>query len=128
MSLELNDSGKEKIEQMLLRKGLILESLIKKRAPVYTGDYKASWETKQNKDGSVVVGTPQGQKGRALEYGGGGGEFPPVDELRKWVRRKIGPEDVDSTTYLIGRKIEEEGINMQPHVRPAIREFKRKEL
>jgi len=128
MSLELNDSGKDKIQDMLFRKGLILESMIKKRAPVYTGNYKASWETQKNADGSVTVGTPQTEKGMALEYGGEPGTFPPVDELRKWVDRKLPVEDVDSVAYLIGREIEENGINPNPHVRPAIREFKRKEL
>lgn len=128
MALDLNDDGQEKIQQLLYRKGLKLESMIKKRAPVYTGQYRSLWSTELMDDGSVRVVNPQGDKGRALEYGGEPGQFPPLDELRTWVRRKIGPEDVDSTTYLIGRSIEEEGIEMSPHVRPAIREFKSKEL
>lgn len=130
MSLEINKSEMdESVQDGLFRKGLILESMIKKRAPVYTGDYRASWTTIRNNDGTVTVGTPQGGKGKALEFGGESGNWPPVDALRQWVRRKIAPEpeELDSTTYLIGRKIFEEGINPQPHLRPAIREFKRRE-
>lgn len=77
--------------------------------------------------GAKVV-HPQGEKARALEFGGGEGEFPPVDQLRKWVRRKLDVEDVDTTTYLIGRHIEQSGIEPQPHIRPSIREFKSREL
>lgn len=128
MSLDLNRDGNEKIEEMLYRKGLILESMIKKRAPVYTGQYRSLWTTEIMDNGNVRVVNPQGDKGRALEFGGEPGQFPPLDELRTWVRRKIAPEDLDSTTYLIGRSIEKTGINPQPHVRPAIREFKSKEL
>lgn len=128
MSLELTDEGREKIQQQLYRKGLILESMIKKKAPVYTGQYRSLWSTEKNDDGTVSVVNPQGGKGRALEYGGGVGNWPPVDELRQWVRRKIGPEDVDTTTYLIGRSIFESGVNPAPHIRPAIREFKNREL
>ena len=128
MSLDLNKDGEKKLQDMLYRKGLILESMIKKRAPVYTGRYKSLWSTERINDGTVRVVNPQGGKGRALEYGGRPGQFPPLDELRTWVRRKIDPEDVDTTTYLIGRKIEEEGVEPHPHVRPAIREFKNREL
>jgi len=127
MDFNLNDSGQEKINQALLRKGLVLESILKKNSPVFTGQYKNLWSAELVEDGKVQVVNPQGEKGRALEFGGGEGVFPPVDELKKWVRRKIAPEDVDSTTYLIGRKIEREGIEPQPHIRPSIREFKRRE-
>lgn len=128
MGLDLNDDGREKIQQLLYKKGLKLESMIKKRAPIYTGQYRSLWSTEIMDDGSVKVVNPQGEKGRALEYGGEPGQFPPHDELRTWVRRKIAPEDVDTTTYLIGRKIEKTGIEPNPHIRPAIREFKSKEL
>jgi len=131
MSLKINDDGREKLEQALFRKGLILESMIKKRSPVFTGQYKNLWETQKNQDGSVSVINPQGEKGRALEFGGQPGNWPPVDELRKWVRRKglaDGQQEVDSTAYLVGRSIFETGIEPQPHVRPAVREFKNREM
>jgi hypothetical protein len=89
------------------------------------------WETQKNQDGSVSVINPQGKKGRALEFGGQPGNWPPVDELRKWVRRKglaDGRQEVDSTAYLVGRKIFEEGIDPSPHIRPALREFKNREM
>jgi len=132
MSLKLNDSGREKIQQQLLRKGLELETMLKKRSPVYTGQYRSLWSTeKMDKGLGVKVVNPQGDKGRALEYGGGAGNWPPVSELRKWVRRKLGVQDeseVDSTAYLVGRKIFQQGVEPQPHIRPAIRSFKNREL
>jgi len=130
MSLELNESGKEKIQQRLFKKGVILESLLKKNSPVYTSEYRSLWTAQKNDDGTVSVVNPQGEKGRALEFGGGEGNWPPVDELRRWVDRKINPEqsELDSITYLVGRKIFQEGIEMQPHIRPSIREFKNREL
>lgn len=128
MSLKLNKSGKQKLQDQLFRKGLVLESLLKKNSPVYTGQYRSLWSTEKNDDGSVSVVNPQGEKARALEYGGGAGNWPPVDELKKWVRRKISPEDVDTTTYLVGRKIFEEGVEPQPHIRPSIRQFKNREI
>jgi hypothetical protein len=131
MGLKVNDSGQKKIQEALFRKGLILESMIKKRSPVFTGQYKSLWETQKNSDGSVSVVNPQGEKGRALEFGGEPGNWPPVSELRKWVRRKglaSGEEEVDSTAYLVGRSIFQSGIEPQPHVRPAVKSFKNREM
>lgn len=128
MSLELNDSGRDKIQQLLFRKGLKLEGLLKKNSPVFTGQYKNLWETQKNDDGTVSVIHPQGEKARALEFGGGEGEWPKQSEMRKWVRRKLGAEDVSSATYLVSRKIFNEGIEPQPHIRKSLRQFKNKEL
>jgi len=126
MSLEINKKGGETIQDALYKKGLELESEIKRRAPVFTGNYRASWETNKLSNGDVVVGTNQKEKAQKLEYGLGSGNWPPTDQLRKWVRRKISLDDLDSATFLIGRKIFQEGVDQQPHIRPAIRHFQKK--
>ena len=119
---EITDSGKEKIQQALLKKGLELEAEWKSRVPVYTGRYRQSISTETVGDLAVVVGTniPYAE---ALEYGGDPGTWPPVDELKTWVDRVISPDEdrFDKVTFLVGRKIFREGIRPQPSLRPAIR-------
>ncbi|MGK7368805.1 MAG: hypothetical protein ACNS64_01220 [Candidatus Halalkalibacterium sp. M3_1C_030] len=125
--MKLNKSGKKKIRQALLKKGLKLESYWKQEVPVFTGQYKASITTEVVDWNHVVVGTnvPQAV---TLEFNVEQ-DFPPVDELKKWVERKISPDpdEVDSVTYLIGRKIDEEGVETQQPLQKAIRKFKTKE-
>jgi len=122
---DINGSGREKIQQALLQKGLELEAEWKERVPVYTGRYRQSISTETVGDLAVVVGTnvPYAE---ALEYGGDPGVWPPVDELKTWVDRVISPDEdrLDEVTYLVGRKIFREGISPQPSLRPAIRAWK----
>lgn len=49
-----------------------------------------------------------------LVHGRGPGKFPPVNNIRDWVRNKLGVEDaeVNSIAYLIGKKISEEGTEI----------------
>lgn len=46
-----------------------------------------------------------------LDKGRGPGKFPPVDNIRQWVRQKLGLED-DGVAYLVGRKIATEGTEI----------------
>jgi len=125
--VKYTDKDQQKLVQELKKKGLTLESLIKQNAPVFTGQYRSLFETQVildgNKIGFKIVNPQWEDKGKALEFGGEPGNWPDITELKKWVDRKINPENLNSVTYLIGESIKEEGIQMQPHVRPAIREF-----
>lgn len=50
-----------------------------------------------------------------LVHGRKPGKFPPVDNMRQWVRAKLGLTDdseVNSVAYLVGKKIAEEGTNI----------------
>jgi hypothetical protein len=49
-----------------------------------------------------------------LDQGRGPGKFPPVTNIRDWVRRKLGVEDkeVNGISYVIGRKISREGTSI----------------
>lgn len=122
---ELSKEDKEKLQQELFKKGLEFESVWKKEVPVYTGRYKSSITTKKKDDGvGVIVGTNV-DYAKVLEYGGDPSNFPPVNELRKWVSRSLAVEDdeVDKVAYLIGRKIKEEGIEKQAPMRTAKKKF-----
>lgn len=71
-----------------------------------------------------------------LENGRGPGKFPPLDKIRDWVQVKpVNPEplsngkipSVEQLSFLIGRKIANEGTEGRPFFEPAkeqtIREF-----
>jgi hypothetical protein len=71
-----------------------------------------------------------------LEHGRGPGKFPPPPAIRNWIEVKpVQPypdsrgriPTVDQLTFLIGRKIAEEGTEPQPFFEPAkeqaVREF-----
>lgn len=63
-----------------------------------------------------------------VENGRGPGKFPPVSKIQEWISVKpITPypgnngkiPSVDQLTFLIGRKISEEGTDPQPFFKPA---------
>lgn len=125
MSIELTDEGREKIRQALLRKALEFESIWKSEVPVYRGQYKNSITSNFVDDFRIEVGTNL-DYAPILEYGLGEGEFPNIDELRKWVDRKVNPaeENLDQVTYLVGRKIMMEGVDENHSLQRAVRKFK----
>lgn len=66
-----------------------------------------------------------------IEEGRGAGKFPPPDAIRNWIEVKnITPEpdangrtpSVDQLTFLISRKIAEEGTEAHPFLEPAKQE------
>lgn len=74
-----------------------------------------------------------------LENGRGPGKFPPVDKIKEWIEVKpVNPTplsngktpSVEQLSFLIGRKIANEGTEGQPFFEPAkeqtIREFEDK--
>lgn len=63
-----------------------------------------------------------------VDKGRSAGKFPPLDAIREWIKRKgIEMEDgtgdlerdAKSLSYLIGRKISEEGIEARPFIDPS---------
>jgi hypothetical protein len=50
----------------------------------------------------------------ALDKGRKPGKFPPVKNIRDWVRRKLGVKEreVNGVAYVIGRKISEDGTRI----------------
>ena len=66
-----------------------------------------------------------------VEKGRGAGRFPPVDKIREWIQVKpiqAIPDvngripSVEQLTFLIGRKIAEEGTEAKPFFEPAKQE------
>jgi hypothetical protein len=49
-----------------------------------------------------------------LDQGRAPGKFPPVSNIRDWVRTKLGIDEkkADSVAYLVGRKISQEGTKI----------------
>lgn len=51
-----------------------------------------------------------------VEHGRRPGKFPPIDPIRKWVRRVLGitgAAQIRSVAYLVGRKIAQRGTPAQ---------------
>ena len=66
--------------------------------------------------------------GKYVENGRGPGKFPPMDKIREWIEIKpvqIQPgmngrtPSIDQLTFLISRKIANEGTEAQPFFEPA---------
>jgi len=57
-----------------------------------------------------------------LEHGRRPGKFPPVTNIRDWVRSKLGIEEnkVNSIAYLIGRKIANDGTEVYKDISKGI--------
>lgn len=67
--------------------------------------------------------------GKYIEFGRAAGGWPNLGALREWVRRKlrVNAKEVDGVTYLVGRKIAEQGSKPQPYFTPAF-EIARRQL
>jgi len=66
--------------------------------------------------------------GQNVEDGRLPGYWPKVSPLREWVIRRLGvPQDkANSVTYLVGRKIFNEGIKPRPFIAPAFEDFEQR--
>ena len=80
------------------------------RGGVYTGAFARSWHAEDTETGAALVN--DAGHAESVEYGRDPGSFPPLNELREWVQRKLGKSgaELDRVTYLIGRAIAERGI------------------
>lgn len=60
-----------------------------------------------------------------IEYGRKKGKFPPVPIIEEWVKKNITTElpRVKTLSYLIGRKISEEGVKGKHILEPLLQEL-----
>lgn len=60
-----------------------------------------------------------------IEYGRGSGKFPPVPKIQDWVQRHITTDlpRVKTLSYLIGRKISEQGTTGKHILEPILDEL-----
>lgn len=65
-----------------------------------------------------------------VEYGRSSGKFPPLKAIREWTKKKLrmSGASLDSTTFLIGRKIAQEGTDPHPFFLSAVEENKKEIL
>ncbi len=94
-------------EEITYKKLSELSSKIKERLPRNSGAAANSLEV----DGNKLLGNDYIYY---LDKGRAPGKFPPVQPIRDWVRNKLGVEDsqVNSVSYLVGRKIANEGTEI----------------
>lgn len=104
------------IEMGVAKRNLI--SNINSRGFSASGDSKKMNIISNNK-GVALMGVNYFDHGLVT---GGKKIWPNVDNLRKWVVRKIAPpsKQVNSITFLIGRKIKEEGTNLLQGKRQSV--------
>ena len=86
--------------------------------PVDTGGLKLSIDVVDN----VTSGKPKliitmNRYGEYVEFGRPPGKMPPVDELKKWCKRKLGDE---SLAFAVAQHIKKNGTRPHPFIRPMI--------
>ena len=101
-----------------------------------TGTLRASGKVQKDGDeidaGFFAEGSSEGYASH-VEYGRGptkkAGQIPLRTTLKAWVHRKLGipyGKELESTTYLIARKIHRKGTKAQPFFNPAVKKFEEK--
>ncbi|CAB4199379.1 hypothetical protein UFOVP1336_32 [uncultured Caudovirales phage] len=100
----------------LLRQSTIMSPPIYSVAPVVG---RAAWEIK------VQMGATGGASLYAefVELGRKPGKFPPIEPIRKWVRRVLritGESNIRSVAYLVGRKIARQGTPAQNYTKNTV--------
>lgn len=112
---KLTESGKEKVKEALLRKGLKIEAEAKRLAPVDTGRLRSSITTELDETGSgikVRVGTNV-EYAPYIEFGTEPYTIKPDDaEALKWTGEDGEP--------VFASKVEHPGIPAQPFLFPAV--------
>ncbi len=110
------------IEDFIRDITITLRNELKKEAPVYRGELRQGIHVLNiSADGSAVgIKAPYA----AAIQNGTKPFYPPIEPLKKWVRRKLGAEE--SVAYAVQQKIGEEGIDANPFITRAINNLKNK--
>ena len=102
-------------------------NILEKNGTNNVGRLKTSIEFHTPRKGTRRIGTTVGY-GMYIEFGKRPGTWPKVDDLKRWVRRKlkVNKKQLDWVTYNIGKKIYERGTKAQPFLMPAFQREKKR--
>jgi len=114
------DKELSKIAEAIL--AVAKENLIK-NGTWYTGFLAKSGHVDHSKfmEKTIIFSAPYAED---VEFGSDPRYVPP-GQLHLWAKRKLGLSDKEAkrAAYFISKKIEREGTDPKPFVRPALREF-----
>ena len=113
-----------------------LNLFIKKRRKTTTGKLRESLSFqagRRGEDPKITFGSSL-KYSKVVHYGRKAGTFPPPEAIKRWMKEKpirvkdlktgkfikATPERINSTAFLIGRKIKEKGIEGFPYYTRAI--------
>lgn len=113
---EIDESIQEEIKDYLIRVASDLVNNAKEEAPVSSGRLRQSIQIQEQGENEILVGTN-------LEYApyiefGTEPHYPPIEPLKKWVRRKLNVEE--DVAYAVQQKIGQEGTEPNPFMDRAI--------
>jgi len=119
---DVDDAIKEQVKERLMDISMDLINEIKEEAPVYSGQLKQSFQILQTKDDRIILGSRLNYAAH-VQYGTRA-HYPPIEPLKKWVRRKLNAEE--SAAYGVQQKIGQEGTDPNPYLTRAIDNVRRK--
>jgi len=126
VSFSLKDKDiNEKLKRVLFRSMVDMQKIAKQGAPVDTGRLRNSIKLFPSHLGSIrylLVATVN--YAGDVEYGTSP-HFVSEKALKGWAKRKLGDEDMAGA---VSQKIQREGTNAQPFMRPALEQVKYKKL
>jgi len=111
------------VKREVLNAATTIQRMARGDAPVDRGTLRR--EIKFNHRGLTSTVWSGAKYGREVEEGRKPGRWPNMDSLQGWVKRKIKPANkrLKSITYLVARKIHDEGTDPQPYFEPAVNEY-----
>ncbi|MCK5160379.1 MAG: HK97 gp10 family phage protein [Candidatus Aureabacteria bacterium] len=114
---QLTKTAKVKIAKALKASALIIERKAKQKCPVDTGFLRASIHSRLMDWNHVRVGSTMAKYAAPVEFGTKP-HRPPFAPIKRWAERHGIPE----AAYPILLKIQREGTEAQPFLRPALLE------
>jgi len=118
---ELDEEIKGEVKDYIINVANKLVNEAKKNAPVASGHLRQDIDIIEREDNTITVGT--NLKYASFVEFGTDPHYPPIEPLKKWVRRKLGVEE--DVAYAVQQKIGQEGTEPQPYMRDAIESTRR---
>ena len=126
---DVDEEIADRVDELLLEISNDLVNELIEEAPVDTGQLRQSFRIMgKSGDSGYIIGTPL-KYASVVNFGrqphpGNKGKWPPIEPLKKWVRRKLGAEE--GLAYYIRDEIGKGGTEGDPYAERAIRNVKEK--